>query len=182
MDLTIPAKNLKTFTAAIQSLAKTGATLFISCQPDELTLRTINDGKSSFMCATFARSFFEGSGPLVTMSPADLKKRKNKRKRSRARSRSNNDSSSDSSTDEEDPDNSQKVRYSTTAPSQSQSSEITYFKAKVLLKQVSAHWLSISPPHSDPPKAVRVCGERFLKCWNRNDDHAISRPFAPHLL
>ena len=87
MDLTIPAKNLRTFSNAIQCLAKTGQTLFISCHPGELTLRTINDGRSSFMCATFGRDFFEGRGPLVS-APKALSQRKRKgegRKRKRKR-------------------------------------------------------------------------------------------------
>ena len=131
MDITIPASNLKVFTSAISALSKTGQTLFISCKPDELSLRTINDSKSAYLSATFGRSFFSGSGSLVTLPTPSH----NNRKRSRS-------TSSDSSTDEEPSQSSQQTsqRNRFTPPSNPNSAEQRYcsFKAKLLLKQVAS--------------------------------------------
>jgi Rad9. len=69
MDVIIPAHNIKTLSNAVQALAKIGKFLYVEFDPlTGLTLRTLNDAKSSFAEFTFDVGFFErcSSGGIFT--------------------------------------------------------------------------------------------------------------------
>jgi hypothetical protein len=60
MDVIIPAHNIKTLSNAVSALAKIGKFLYVEFDPlTGLTLRTLNDAKSSFAEFTFDVGFFE---------------------------------------------------------------------------------------------------------------------------
>ena len=60
MDVIIPSHNLKILSSAVSTLGKIGKVLYIEFDPfDGLTLRALNDAKSSFCCFHFDVGFFE---------------------------------------------------------------------------------------------------------------------------
>ena len=60
MDVIIPAHNIKTLSSSISTLSKIGKILYIEFDPlDGLTLRSLNDAKSSFLHFHFEVGFFE---------------------------------------------------------------------------------------------------------------------------
>lgn len=60
MDVIIPSHNLKVLSSAVSTLGKIGKVLYIEFDPlDGLTLRALNDAKSSFCCFHFDVGFFE---------------------------------------------------------------------------------------------------------------------------
>mmetsp|Transcript_5772 Transcript_5772/g.10937 ORF Transcript_5772/g.10937 Transcript_5772/m.10937 type:complete len:456 (-) Transcript_5772:462-1829(-) len=68
MDVIIPSHNIKTLSNAVSALAKIGKFLYLEFDPlTGLTLRTLNDAKSSFAEFTFDVGFFErcSSGAAV---------------------------------------------------------------------------------------------------------------------
>ncbi|GMH68270.1 hypothetical protein TrLO_g10152 [Triparma laevis f. longispina] len=58
LSLLLPQSSLRTFSSSISSLHKIGRTLFLEATPTHLTLRTLNDTKSSFMRIEFGSDFF----------------------------------------------------------------------------------------------------------------------------
>lgn len=60
MDVIIPAHNLKILSSSISTLSKIGKILYIEFDPlDGLTIRALNDAKSSFVSFHFEVGFFE---------------------------------------------------------------------------------------------------------------------------
>lgn len=80
MDVIIPAHNLKILSSSLTTLAKIGKQLYIEFDPlTGLTLRTLNDGKSSFGEFTFDVGFFE----RCTSPPGSKLKKRVKANRSK---------------------------------------------------------------------------------------------------
>lgn len=119
MDVIIPAHNIKILSSSLTALSKIGKQLYIEFDPlTGLTLRTLNDGKSSFAEFLFDVGFFErctsppGSNLLKKRVREDINRTRNRnnatnrirsrRRRRIPRQRSEDDGDdSDATTDDE---------------------------------------------------------------------------------
>ena len=80
MDVIIPSHNLKILSSSITTLAKIGKVLYIEFDPlDGLTIRALNDAKSSFVYFHFEVGFFERCS--TSSDVLSRRKRKIKRKK-----------------------------------------------------------------------------------------------------
>ncbi|GMH51722.1 hypothetical protein TrST_g11024 [Triparma strigata] len=70
LSLLLPSSSIRPFSSSISCLHKIGRTIFLESSSTHLTLRTLNDTKSSFMKISFTSSFF------LTLNPPSSSKRK----------------------------------------------------------------------------------------------------------
>lgn len=83
MDCVIPHHSVRNFCSSIIACSKIGKDLYVDFDPiDGLTLRTLNEAKSAYVCFKYEPSFFE----RCTAPPLELfeKSKKNSRKRDRS--------------------------------------------------------------------------------------------------
>ena len=78
MDIIIPPRNLKRFTAAITCLGKIGKDLYVSFDPlDGLILSSLNEAKSAFGKFHFDSTFFDRCSAPAVVAPSSFARRNN---------------------------------------------------------------------------------------------------------
>jgi hypothetical protein len=102
MDCIIPHHSVRLFCSSIIACSKIGKDLYLDFDPiDGLTLRTLNEAKSAYVCFHYQSSFFE----RCTAPPLDLLEKSRSRKRDRRQQQLSEEDASDSDNNDNDNDN-----------------------------------------------------------------------------
>jgi hypothetical protein len=110
MDIVIPAHSIRNFSAALAALSKMGMDLYWEFSSvGGLSLRTINDAKSSYCHVKYQSTYFERCGCIMKKQKKKKKRPNNKNKKKKRRHEDVDDD--DDNADNDDDDIEEKVTY-----------------------------------------------------------------------